>query len=148
MINQYLIHPIINYKELTEKQKKKNEIIFPKTDTKIKVDIEIDIDHAELAGRIRDAGASPGISLNPKTPVEEANLCTLSVKTATGFGSGFFISNDGFIITNRHVVRGSEQQNKQIDEEFGEILNESFLATLQKTNIFKNCQIRVNHTLM
>jgi hypothetical protein len=35
MINQYLIHPIINYKELTEKQKKKNEIIFPKTDTKI-----------------------------------------------------------------------------------------------------------------
>lgn len=32
--------------------------------------IEIDIGHAELAGRIRDAGASPGISLNPKTPVE------------------------------------------------------------------------------
>jgi len=30
MINQYLIHPIINYKELTEKQKKKNEIIFPR----------------------------------------------------------------------------------------------------------------------
>ncbi len=56
--------------------------------------------------------------LNPKTPVEEASISTVSVKTATGFGSGFFISDNGFIITNKHVVRGSEQQNNGVDEKF------------------------------
>lgn len=55
-------------------------------------------------------------ALSPKTPVEQASMCTLSVKTAAGFGSGFFISNDGYIITNKHVVRGSERQFKQVEE--------------------------------
>jgi len=66
----------------------------------------------------RDLTAKLKAKLSPKTPVEEASMCTLSVKTAAGFGSGFFISDNGFIITNKHVVRGDELQNKQIEEEF------------------------------
>jgi V8-like Glu-specific endopeptidase len=55
-------------------------------------------------------------NLSPQGPVEKASLCTLSVKTAAGFGSGFFISEDGYIITNKHVVRGSEKQQQRMKD--------------------------------
>lgn len=53
-------------------------------------------------------------SLGPTTPIEKANLATVYIQTATGSGSGFFLSDTGLIVTNRHVVRGSPvEQDKQ-----------------------------------
>lgn len=65
--------------------------------------------------------------LQPKTPLEEASLRTLAVKTVVGFGSGFFISENGLIVTNKHVVRGSEEDTAQIRRQidrFGQDLGE------------------------
>jgi serine protease Do len=44
---------------------------------------------------------------NPKTRVDHASLSVITVQTSSGSGSGFFITSDGYIITNRHVIRPS-----------------------------------------
>lgn len=41
----------------------------------------------------------------PSNKVAEATLSVVTVQTKVGSGSGFFITDDGYIITNRHVVR-------------------------------------------
>lgn len=56
----------------------------------------------------------------PKNPIERANMCSVYIETVAGSGSGFFISDDGLIVTNRHVVRGSSQQKEQAKEEMKE----------------------------
>ena len=50
--------------------------------------------------------------------IEKAAAATVAVKTAIGYGSGFFISTSGHIITNKHVVRMPDQQARKIDAFF------------------------------
>lgn len=41
----------------------------------------------------------------PKSQLESATLAVVTVKTKLGSGSGFFISDNCYLITNKHVVR-------------------------------------------
>lgn len=41
----------------------------------------------------------------PGTPIEWASLAVVAIKTPLSTGSGFFISPQGHLLTNRHVVR-------------------------------------------
>ena len=68
----------------------------------------------------KDIAAQLRQTLAPKTPIEKANLATVFIKTAAGSGSGFFLSSDGLIVTNRHVVRGSPAEMKKQSLQIGE----------------------------
>ncbi len=49
----------------------------------------------------------------PGNLIEQASLATISIETHLAIGSGFFISKDGYILTNKHVIRPSASNKWQ-----------------------------------
>ncbi len=63
-----------------------------------------------LAGKL--AAAFPAGS-----PVEQARNATVYIKTPWGSGSGFFVTANGYIVTNRHVVEVDATQRKALKDD-------------------------------
>lgn len=55
-------------------------------------------------------------SFKPGNQVDKAMLSVVTVETSAGSGSGFFVTEDGFIVTNRHVVRPATSTQAQKTE--------------------------------
>lgn len=55
-------------------------------------------DSTDLAAQLQDL-------IQPRNAIEQATMAVVAIKTHMGSGSGFFVSQDGHIITNRHVIR-------------------------------------------
>ncbi len=58
-----------------------------------------------------------------RNDIEKAAAATVAIKTAMGYGSGFFISTSGHIITNKHVIRTPEQLTEKVDSIFDGVDN-------------------------
>lgn len=78
-----------------------------------------------------------------RTPIEKATAGTVAVKSPLGFGSGFFISADGYLITNKHVIRTTEAQKNQSKDHFNraegriEQLDRQFARKAERLKNFK-----------
>ncbi|MEZ5581706.1 MAG: trypsin-like peptidase domain-containing protein [Candidatus Competibacteraceae bacterium] len=55
---------------------------------------------------------------SPQTPLQEATLGTVTIKTPVGSGSGFFVSENGYIVTNKHVLKLDDNQLNQAQIQF------------------------------
>ena len=55
---------------------------------------------------------------NPKSPTEKATLAVVKVETGFGTGSGFFVSSNGYLVTNKHVIRPTQKKQKEVQEKF------------------------------
>ena len=60
-------------------------------------------------------------NLPPANKIEEARNATVSIEMAMGSGSGFFISDSGYIVTNRHVIDPSYGQPEDIEDQIEEV---------------------------
>jgi S1-C subfamily serine protease len=57
-------------------------------------------------------------TLKPANSVEKATLAVVTVHTGLGNGSGFFISERGHILTNRHVIKGDPHRLQKTRQRF------------------------------
>jgi hypothetical protein len=44
-------------------------------------------------------------ALNPMNEIETATLATVAIESTFGYGTGVFVTDDGYIVTNKHVIR-------------------------------------------
>jgi len=53
---------------------------------------------------------------HPRSGIEKASIGTVTIQSDIGSGSGFFITKNGYLLTNRHVIRGDKKLIEKANE--------------------------------
>ena len=64
----------------------------------------VDLPQETNAARI-DLKQQLTVALTPMNEIETATMATVAIETTFGYGTGFFVTDDGYILTNKHVIR-------------------------------------------
>ncbi len=69
----------------------------------------------------RDLSARLEQHLPPANAIERAALATVTIQSEIGSGTGFFITAEGHILTNKHVIRSTQVQKESREEAYVQI---------------------------
>ncbi|GAA3957941.1 trypsin-like peptidase domain-containing protein [Allohahella marinimesophila] len=78
----------------------------------------------------------------PSTTIEKVTLAVVGVESVLGQGSGFFVSDTGYIITNRHVVRPEADGNSE-KIRAAQVENEKILAERRRELEAERAELRI-----
>jgi serine protease Do len=73
----------------------------------------------------------------PNNEIEEARNATVAIESPLGHGSGFFVSDDGYIITNKHVIQPSEELKIRINQIDGKLNAEKKRLEVQHQELLR-----------
>lgn len=68
------------------------------------------------SGKTRDFVALLNDKYSPSNPVQKATMAVVTVRSQLGSGSGFFVTDDCYLITNKHVVRPAKGKQWVVTE--------------------------------